>query len=164
MDTGSLTRTVLAFVPHPREGCTNVLLSSHKHNQTTQQSFRIISFLFTMAPNVQQLSFLIQTPVSLSTSLKAAPVARDYTAEKPAESADYWAWESPSARQHQDIFSSNHIVANLSRAASSLADSKEESSSQAAAPYWDEADYKSEEGSYWNDERATQTASDNYWY
>ena len=115
-----------------------------------------------MAPNVSHLAFLTQQPVALSTPIKAAPVTKDFAAASvdTAAADSYWAWESPA--QHNDLFSANHITANLSRASATLSEQPTDSANDS---YWAENDFRpSASQTYWNDQRAAPATNDAYWH
>lgn len=119
-----------------------------------------------MAPNVQNLSVLLHQPVSFG-QIKTAPITRNYTPPAQAkDSADaYWSWETPA--QH-DMFSANHITANLVREASKMEVAVPSKTSSESSSYWDETNYDAAttatSDSYWNDNREMRSNGDNYWY
>jgi hypothetical protein len=113
-----------------------------------------------MAPNISHIR-LLSGPIGLRPAsgvvIKAAPAAKDYrptTTTNADDSAAYWQWESP-----KDLFSADHITANLTKAAvvasSSSATTNDSSSHD---DYWAEAP-----ANYWDERRHCGPVNASYW-
>jgi hypothetical protein len=127
-----------------------------------------------MAPNRKHLSLL---SVQLADSKVVRSKDQVYQPQKPVvESASYWDW-SASEVEPSDLFSADHIEANLVKAASTLeAKSVNNASSDG---YWSESNQDDEYDElapmpsypqqqvesldYWTEASQQRTESDNYW-
>jgi hypothetical protein len=128
-----------------------------------------------MAPNRKHISLL-------SVQLADLKVVRSkdqvYQPQKPVvESASYWEW-SASEVEPSDLFSADHIEANLVKAASTV-ESKSVTNAS-ADDYWSESNQDDEQDTlaampsspqqqvessvdYWRETSQQRTESDNYW-
>lgn len=117
-----------------------------------------------MAPNVSHLAFLSIEPVALPSLKGGLPVNnhnKDYDTPRTEDADAYWTWNS--TPQVSNLFSANHITANLCRASSSLS-----STTPATTPshdtYWAEASHgRTTADHYWHEDRSVSTVSDDYW-
>jgi hypothetical protein len=115
-----------------------------------------------MAPNISHLR-LLSGPIGLrpasGTVIKAAPAAKDYqpqSATSADEAATYWQWESP-----KDLFSADHITANLTKAAAVAVATSTSKNDSSHDDYWAEA--TPVQANYWDERSHSGPVNVSYW-